>query len=324
MKRGESGHVVLVDELLHRLNLGLGSGGRTGGGPSVAADRVVSADGLDVETVPLVVEGTVHVDAAVARIVTEDAVAVPVGAFHTEVGELSRGLVAGLAAVDGGDEAVTGDIGVGIAEGNAVTVEVAGAQVGTVVVDEGLLIAVGVDDGDDIDDVVIEQALDVIVAGAEGQPPCGVHGGGGAFALAAVDVGEHADAGLIFGGDVLVGDLEAPEVALLPGGTDGVEVGDVGVGLVHLGELRLKLGVGVAMVPVNVKTVGNLFGGVGANFHGEELSLFAAGGAGIVAAGGKPEHHNEGKTETENTRHNRLHFHFDTSFLFSFFLLRSA
>ena len=324
MKRGEGGHIVLVDELLHRLNLGLRSGGRTGGGPSVAADRVVSVGGLDVETVPLVVEGTVHVDAAVARIVTEDAVAVPVGAFHTEVGELSRGLVAGLAAVDGGDEAVTVDIGVGIAEGNAVTVEVAGAQVGTVVVDEGLLIAVGVDDGDDIDDVVIEQALDVIVAGAEGQPPSGVHGGGGAFALAAVDVGEHADAGLIFGGDVLVGDLEAPEVALLPGGTDGVEVGDVGVGLVHLGELRLKLGVGVAMVPVNVKTVGNLFGGVGANFHGEELSLFAAGGAGIVAAGGKPEHHNEGKTETENTRHNRLHFHFDTSFLFSFFLLRSA
>ena len=76
------------------------------------------------------------------------------------------------------------------------------------------------------------------------------------------------------------------------------------------------------MVPVNVKTVGDLFGGVGANFHGEELSLFAAaGGAGIVAAGGKPEHHNEGKTETENTRHNRLHFHFETSFLFSFFLV---
>ena len=305
MDGDERVHRVLLQELLNRADLGLA--GRGGAVPvaGVATDDVLALNvGGHVVVVPGVLEVTVRVDVAVEIVIAHDAVAIPVGAFlaeagHSGVAAVGRGIHVGGAAVDGGDEAVAVNVGAGIVVGNAVAVLVQRVEGLAGLHDEGALVGVGVDDGDNIDDVVIEQTLDIFVAGAEGHPPCGVHGAGSAFALVAVDVGEHADTGLLLSGDVLVGDLEAPEAALLPGGTDGIEVGDVGIGLGHRGELRLELGVGVAVVPVDVKAVGDFFGRFGANLHGEELSLLAA-GAGIVAAGGEPEHDDEGKAETEN------------------------
>ena len=81
-----------------------------------------------------------------------------------------------------------------------------------------------------------------------------------AFALAAVDVGEDADPCFLLGRDRLVGDLQAPEIALLPGGADGIEVGDVGILFGHLGELRFQLCEGVARVPVDVQPLRDLAG----------------------------------------------------------------
>ena len=190
--------------MLERLDLRLGGRRRTSCGP-VHVAHLLAVLRLNVIAVPLVVEGAVHVDAARAGIVAQNAVFVPVGAFHAEHGQVSGGRVIGRSAIERGDEAVAVNVGVGVAVGDVVPVGVSGPQVGAVVDDEGLLVAIGVDDRDHIDDVVIQQSLDIIVAGAQRQPPRRIHGGGSALPLAAVDVGEYADARLFLGGDRLIG-----------------------------------------------------------------------------------------------------------------------
>lgn len=128
------------------------AGAVPGGGPVHIAD-LLAVLRLDVIPVPLVIEGAVHVDPAGAGIVAEHAVFIPVRALHAEDGEGPRRRVVRLAAIERGDEAVAVDVRVGIAEGDAVAVCVLRAQVRAGVDDEGLLIAVRVDDRDDIDRV---------------------------------------------------------------------------------------------------------------------------------------------------------------------------
>ena len=268
------------------------AGGGAGGGPVHIAD-LLAVLRFDVIPVPLVIEGAVHVDSAGARIVAEHAVFIPVRALHAEDGEIPRRRVVRLAAIERGDEAVAVDVRVGIAEGDVVAVCVLRAQVRAGIDDEGLLIAVRVDDRDDIDRVGVEQTLDIGVTRAQRQPPGGVHGRGGAFAFAAVDVGEDTDPCFLLGRDRLVGDLQAPEIALLPGGADGIEVGDVGILFRHLGELRFQLCEGVARVPVDVQPLRDLAGRVGAGIERQPLRFFAA----RRAAGGKAKYEDQGKTE---------------------------
>ena len=317
VQRDEGVYVVRVQKPLQRLDLRLGGGGGAGGGPVHIAD-LLAVLRLDVIPVPLEIEGAVHVDPAGARIVAEHAVFIPVRALHAEDGEIPRRRVVRLAAIERGDEAVAVDVRVGIAEGDVVAVCVLRAQVRAGVDDEGLLIAVRVDDRDDIDRVGVEQTLDIGVVRAERQPPGGVHGRGGAFALAAVDVGEDTDPCFLLGRDRLVGDLQAPEIALLPGGADGIEVGDVGILFGHLGELRFQLCEGVARVPVDVQPLRGPAGRVGAGIERQPLRFFAA----RRAAGGKTKYEDQGKTEVQGPFGERFHVGF--SFLSGLQAERSA
>ena len=298
VQRDKGVDLVLIHKLLERLDLRLGGGRCTGCRP-VHVAYLLTVLRLDIVAVPLVVECAVHIDPACAGIVAKNTVLIPVGAFHTEHGQVSGGRVIGLSTIERGDEAVSVNVCIGIAVRDVVPVGVSGSQVGAVVDDKGLLIAVWVDDGDDIDDVVVQQSLYIVIPGAKRQPPCGIHRGGSAFTFAAVYVGKYADPVFFFGRDRFVGDLHAPEVALLPRGTDGIERGDIGIGFGHLGKLRLKLCECVAIIPVNVQALRDLAGCIGPGVQRQQLRLFAACRA-AAAAGGKSQHKNEGKTEAQD------------------------
>ena len=260
---------------------------------------------------PFLVKGTVHVDAARARIVAQNAVSIPVRAFHAEHGKLTRGRVVFFAAIERGDEAVAVNVHVGVAEGDVVAVCVSRAQVRAVVDDKGLLIAVRVDDRNDVDDVAVEKPLDIRVVRAERQPPRSVHGRRGAFPFAAVDVGKHADSRLFLRRNLLVGDLQTPEVPLLPGRADGIELRDIRVLLRHCGQLRFQLCKGVALVPVDVESVRNLAGCVRSGGQLESFRLFAACRA-VYTASGKSKHHHQRKAEAKKLF--REGFHVEVSF----------
>ena len=251
VQRGHCVDLVVQQEVLDRLHLRLGGRSRASVLPGIGADDA-GLNGLHVEAVPLVVEGAVHVDAAVARIVAQDAVAVPVRTLHAEARRgLAVGLHIGRAAIERGDVAVAVDVGVGIGEGRAVAVQVAGTQVLAGVVDEGLLVAIGVDHRHDVDHVVVQNLLHLLGRGLGGQPPGEVHRAGCGLALAAVDVRHHRDAGLVVLVHLRVGQLHAPQGALLIRPSDGIELGYVRIGLRNRLQLRFQLRVGVARVPVD-------------------------------------------------------------------------
>ena len=298
VQRDKGVDLVLIHKLLECLDLRLGGGCCAGCCP-VHVAHLLSVLRLNIVAVPLVIECAVHVDPAGAGIVAKNTVLIPVGAFHAEHGQVSRGCIVGFSAIERGNEAVSVDVRVWITVRDVVPVGVFRPQVGAVVDDKGLLIAVRVDDGDDIDDVAVQQPLYIIVSGAKGQPPCGVHRGGSAFAFAAVYVGKYADPVFFLGRDRLVGDLKAPEVALLPRGADGVERSDVGIRFSHLGKLRLELCECVAIIPVNVQALRDIAGRIGPGVQRQPLCLFAACRA-AAAAGGESQHQDEGKTEAQD------------------------
>lgn len=99
-------------------------------------------------------------------------------------------------------------------------------------------------------------------------------------------------------GSRLIGQLHAPEIALLPRGADGVQVGNVRIRLGQPGQLPLQFGEGVAVVPVNVQPLRDLAGRVGPGIHRQQLRLFAASRA-AAAAGGKSQHQKQGKAEAQ-------------------------
>ena len=300
---GHGVHGGVVQEALDGLDLGLGSGGFAAGGPGVLADlTILIAIGLDVVAVPLIVEGAVHVDGAGARIIAQDTILVPVGAFHTELSLGVDGAV-GVGAVQGGDKGIAVDIGVGVAEGNAVAVAIGGPQVGTVIIHEGLLIAVGVHDGHDVNHIVLQNILDIGGVGVEEEPPGGVHGGGSALALAAVDVGDDADAGLVLLLAGVASDLQAPQVALLPGGADGIQVSQLGIGLSHGGQLLFQLGKGVTVVPVDLQGLGDILRSAG-----------DSGVSGLCGGAGDRDQHDQDQGQTKQPFQQGL-FHHSHSFL---------
>ena len=208
---------------------------------------------------------------------------VPVRALHAEdLGGLGIRLRVRRAAIERGDEAVAVDVRVGIREGRAVAVGIHGAEVLAGVADEGLLVAVGIDDGHDVDNVIAENLGDAFRLAVLGQPPGEVHGAGRGFALTAVNVGHHGDAGLVRLVNGRIGQLHAPERPLLPAVADGIEGRDFGIRLIDFAELTFQLSIGIAHAPVD----GDLcFGGRDGKerqcceengqqfFHGEHLQI---------------------------------------------------
>ena len=271
---GQRVDVFFDQEILHSLNFGFACGSGAGVGKGVGSDNAAfAADGFDVKTVPLVVEGAVHVDAAVAGIVRQDAVLVPVGALAADVVLLvalvavqridgrsilqPADIIIGSAGEQIGDIAIAVDVGIGIRERHAVAVEVARTQVLTGVDHEGLLVAVGIDDGYHVDHITVQQVGYVGILGVERQPPHEVHGAGGAFAFAAVDVGKNADAGFVFVGHGFVGQLHAPQCAFLPGTANLVHFADFGAAVSDGLHLLFQFVKSVAGIPVDIQVFGN-------------------------------------------------------------------
>ncbi len=262
VQRGQGVHGMLIHKVLEGLDLGLGGGAETLGAaiaaPGVGADHlgiliaVIPGIGLNVVIAPLIVESAVHVDAAGAGVVAQLAVLIPVGTLHAEAGHAGGGGIVGLAAVEGRDIAVAVNIRVRITERNPVAVGIGGPQVGTVIDYKGLLVAVGVNHGVHIDDVVIQDVLHIFVVGVGHKPPCGVQSRRAALALAAVDVAEDTDPDLSAVGNPLIRNFQAPQGTLLPASADLIQFGDVGILLGHVGKCFLDLAVGEAAVPVNV------------------------------------------------------------------------